>query len=161
MCRSTTPGFYGTDQAPAYRFLHRFLQAVQWCEQYPPGQRWLLKSPQHLGALTAVQSVFPDATLVFTHRDPASVFTSLITMIGYVLRSTYATPGKQQIIDKTLRMQHGFLRGLVRDIDNLKGPVEHVYFHEFMADRPGTVARIYRADGYLHPRPPGSRGLRP
>ncbi len=139
--------FYGSDQSEAYRFLYRFLQAVQWCEQYPDGQRWLLKSPQHLGALGAVKNVFPDATLVFTHRDPASVFTSLITMIGYVLRSTYSNPGKQQIIDKTLRMQHGFLRGLVRDIDSVEGPVEHVYFHQFMRDKVATVERIYRAAG--------------
>ncbi|MFV8817895.1 sulfotransferase family protein [Haliea sp. E17] len=139
--------FYGSDQSEAYRFLYRFLQAVQWTEKYPPGQRWLLKSPQHLGALGAVKNVFPDATLVFTHRDPASVFTSLITMIGYVLRSTYANPTRQQIIDKTLRMQHGFLRGLVRDIDSLQGPVEHVYFHQFMRDKTGTVKRIYDAAG--------------
>ncbi len=139
--------FYGNDQSEAYQFLRRFLQAVQWCEHYPDGQRWLLKSPQHLGALTAVQNVFPDATLVFTHRDPASVFTSLITMIGYVLRSTYRQPTKRQIIEKTFRMQHGFLRGLVRDIDRIDAPVEHVYFHEFMRDKPGTVERIYRAAG--------------
>ncbi len=144
--------FYGSDQSDAYRFLYRFLQAVQWCEKYPEGQRWLLKSPQHLGALSAVKNVFPDATLVFTHRDPASVFTSLITMIGYVIRSTYSNPTKQQIIDKTFRMQHGFLRGLVRDIDSMPGPVEHVYFHEFMRDKPGTVERIYRSAGLAFDR---------
>lgn len=139
--------FYGTDQSEAYRFLYRFLQAVQWCEHYSPASRWLMKSPQHLGALTAVKNVFPDACLVFTHRDPASVFTSLVTMIGYVLRSTYSSASKQQIIDKTLRMQHGFLRGLVRDVDKLDGPVEHVYFDQFMKNKHEAVERIYRAAG--------------
>ncbi len=139
--------FYGNDQTPAYQFLYRYLQAVQWCEHYPAGSRWLLKSPQHLGALTAVNNVFPDACLVFTHRDPASVFTSLVTMIGYVIRSTYSSATRQQIIDKTLRMQHGFLRGLVRDIDKIQGPVEHVYFDQFMQNKHATVERIYRAAG--------------
>lgn len=139
--------FYGTDQTPAYRFLYRFLQAVQWSERFPPGSRWLLKSPQHLGALTAVRKVFPDASLVFTHRDPASVFTSLVTMIGYCIRSTYSSATKQQIIAKTLRMQHGFLRGLVRDIDQIPGPVEHVYFHQFMQNKAETVERIYQIAG--------------
>ncbi len=139
--------FYGTDQTDAYRFLYRYLQAVQWSEGYAPGSRWLLKSPQHLGALSAVKNVFPDACLVFTHRDPASVFTSLVTMIGYVIRSTYSSATRQQIIDKTLRMQHGFLRGLVRDIDSLTGPVEHVYFDRFMQDKHEAVERIYRAAG--------------
>lgn len=139
--------FYGTDQSQAYQFLYRFLQAVQWSEKYSAGSRWLLKSPQHLGALSAVNNVFPDASLVFTHRDPASVFTSLVTMIGYVIRTTYSSATKQQIIDKTLRMQHGFLRGLVRDIDNISGPVEHVYFDRFMQNKHETVERIYRAAG--------------
>jgi len=139
--------FYSTDQTEAYRFLYRFLQALQWTERDDPGNRWLLKSPQHMGALKAVQNVFPDATLVFTHRDPASVFTSLITMIGYVIRSTYSSATKQQIIDKTLRMQHGFLRGVVNDIDSITGPVEHVYFDRFMADKHEAIERIYTAAG--------------
>ncbi|WP_317930798.1 sulfotransferase [Halioxenophilus sp. WMMB6] len=139
--------FYSTDQTPAYRFLYRFLQAMQWCEKTPLESRWLLKSPQHLGALTAVNRVFPDACLVFTHRDPASVFTSLVTMIGYVIRATYSSATKQQIIDKTLRMQHGFLRGLVNDIDKISGPVEHIYFDQFMKNKQEAVARIYRAAG--------------
>lgn len=139
--------FYGTDQTAAYEFLHRYLQTVAWCEQFPKESRWLLKSPQHLGALKAVNGVFPDACFVFTHRDPTSVFTSLITMIGYVLRLTYTTATRRQIIDKTLRMQHGFLRGLVRDIDTVKGPVEHVYFHQFMRNKHETVERIYKASG--------------
>lgn len=139
--------FYGSDQTEAYRFLLRYLQTVQWCEKFPAGNRWLLKSPQHLSTLPAVTRVFPDASLVFTHRDPASVFTSLVTFIGYVLRMTYATATKQQIIDKTLRMQHGFLRGLVRDIDKITGPVEHIYFHQFMKDKHEAVERIYRSAG--------------
>lgn len=139
--------FYNSDQTQAYRFLYRFLQAVQWCEGFPADSRWLLKSPQHLGALSAVTNVFPDATMIFTHRDPASVFTSLVTMIGYVMRSTYSSATRQQIIDKTLRMQHGFLRGLVNDIDKVSGPVEHVYFQQFMSNKHDTVERIYRAAG--------------
>ena len=139
--------FYGTDQTAAYQFLYRYLQTVQWCEHYPAGNRWLLKSPQHLGALTAVQNVFPDACMVFTHRDPASVFTSLATMIGYVLRMTYSSTTLKQIIDKTLRMQHGFLRGLVRDIGKMTGPVEHVYFDQFMKNKHEAIERIYRASG--------------
>lgn len=139
--------FYNHDQTEAYQYLYRFLQAMQWVQRDDGRQRWLLKTPQHMGALPAVRSVFPDATMVFTHRDPASVFTSLLTLIGYVLRVMYRQPTKQQILEKTRRMQHGFLRGLVNEIDSMDGPVEHVYFDKFMQDKHGTIERVYRAAG--------------
>ncbi len=139
--------FYNTDQTDAYRFLYRYLQAIQWVDKERSGPRWLLKTPQHLGALTAVRNVFPDACMVFTHRDPASVFTSLVSMTGYILRISYRPISKARIIEKTLAMQHGLLRGLVRDIDAMTGPVEHVYFDQFLKNKAATVERIYRAAG--------------
>ena len=85
--------------------------------------------------------------MVFTHRDPASVFTSLLTLIGYVLRVMYRKPTKEQILEKTRRMQHGFLRGIVNEIDKMDGPVEHVYFDKFMQDKHGTIERVYKSAG--------------
>ena len=137
--------FYAQDQTQAYQFLYRYLQTLQWVEKDDVASRWLLKSPQHMGALPAIKNVFPDACMVFTHRDPASVFTSLITMIGYNLRCMYSRCTKQQIIEKTRRMQHGFLRGIVNDIDTLDGPIEHVYFDKFMSNKVETVERVFAA----------------
>jgi hypothetical protein len=64
-----------------------------------------------------------------------------------VLRVIYRRPTREQILEKTRRMQHGFLRGLVNEIDNMSGPVEHVYFDKFMQDKQGTIERVYRAAG--------------
>ena len=42
--------------------------------------------------------------------------------------------------------------GIVRDRDALpEGRTEHVYFHEFMADDRGTIARIYERAGLSLP----------
>ena len=139
--------FYSEDQTEAYQFLYRYLRALQWVEKDESASRWLLKSPQHMAALPAIKNVFPDACMVFTHRDPASVFTSLITMIGYNLRCMYSSCTKEQIIEKTRRMQHGFLRGIVNDIDKMDGPVEHVYFDRFMGNKVETVERIFETAG--------------
>jgi hypothetical protein len=139
--------FYRHDQTEAYRYLYRFLQAMQWVQRDDGCERWLLKTPQHMGALKALKNVFPDAPMVFTHRDPASVFTSLVTLIGYVERVMYRKPTREQILEKTWRMQHGLLRGLVNDIDSMTGPVEHVYFDKFMQDKHGTIERVYKAAG--------------
>ena len=102
-----------SDQRPAYRYLRRCLQALQWqdreavahsksraasrraSEGHPMGEaerrsdgwdgprRWVLKSPQHLEQQAALIEIFPDATFVQTHRDPLRITASLCTMIAY------------------------------------------------------------------------------
>ena len=55
------------DQTAAYEYLARVLQCCQWLRG---GERWVLKSPQHVEQIPVLLDVFPDATFVFTHRDP-------------------------------------------------------------------------------------------
>ena len=52
----------------------------------------MLKSPQHLEQLGPLLTVFPDATVVVTHRDPVSVVQSAATMMAYAARMSYRTP---------------------------------------------------------------------
>lgn len=56
------------DHDPTYRHHKTVLQALQW--KYP-GERWLLKSPDHLSALASLMKTYPDACCVHIHRDPA------------------------------------------------------------------------------------------
>jgi hypothetical protein len=66
------------DLEPAYRFHHDMLQLLQWrC----PGDRWVLKAPSHLGQLEALLAVYPDARIVFTHRDPLKVLPSVASIL--------------------------------------------------------------------------------
>lgn len=68
------------DQAPAYRYLKRLLQLLQWQR---PGDRWVLKSPHHLEWLDTLLAEFPDARIVQTHRDPARTIPSTCSMIAH------------------------------------------------------------------------------
>lgn len=63
----------GADHAPTYRHHKRVLQALQW--KYP-GERWLLKSPDHVAAVDAILRVYPDACFVHIHRDPVKAVSS-------------------------------------------------------------------------------------
>ena len=60
------------DFAPAYTYLHRMLQFLQWQKRQRglTAQRWVLKSPAHLGYLDALRAEFPDLHVVHMHRDP-------------------------------------------------------------------------------------------
>jgi hypothetical protein len=70
----------------AYRFHRRFLQHL---EAPSPGRRWILKSPDHIFALSAIKAVYPDACFVFVHRDPLRVLAS-VTRLTEVLRRPFA-----------------------------------------------------------------------
>ncbi len=62
---------------PAFRYHKRMLQVLQ---ANAPGQ-WTLKNPWHPLYLDALTTVFPDAQLVMTHRDPADVVGSVCSLI--------------------------------------------------------------------------------
>jgi len=77
------------DLDPAYLWQKRFLQHLDLdC----PGRRWVLKSPDHVCGLEGVFSVFPDARIVQTHRNPLEVLKSSADLTR-VLRGLYGPSG--------------------------------------------------------------------
>jgi hypothetical protein len=65
--------FGDRDATGDYSYMRTQLQILQWRD---PGRRWVLKSPFHLWNLPALLTAFPDATLVWCHRDPVEVLPS-------------------------------------------------------------------------------------
>ncbi len=63
--------------APAYRYHRHFLEHLQ--SRYMK-ERWVLKSPAHLRTLHAMLDEYPDARVIFTHRDPAKTIPSLASL---------------------------------------------------------------------------------
>lgn len=74
------------DLQPAYAYHRRFLQQLQARQK---ASRWLLKAPAHLFGLRALLRIYPDARIVFTHRDPLEVLPSLANLM-LVLRSAFS-----------------------------------------------------------------------
>jgi hypothetical protein len=67
----------GADMAPAYAQHKLALQALQAAQ---PTERWILKTPNHLWHLDALLAAYPDARIIWTHRDPGPVVTSLASL---------------------------------------------------------------------------------
>jgi hypothetical protein len=129
------------DQTPAYAYLKRSLQALQWLRG---GTRWVLKSPQHLEQFPALLKTFPDATFVVTHRDPVEVLKSMVTMISYSSRMACDHPDPVKISRNWVNRADDLLNGCLRDRDVLPAAQSiDVTFEDFMADEQGTVAAIY------------------
>ena len=69
-----------TSYLPAFRFHKQLLQLLQ----AENGGRWTLKNPWHPLFLDDLTTVYPDAQLVMTHRDPAEVVGSACSLIRLV-----------------------------------------------------------------------------
>ena len=133
------------DQRPSYAYLRRVLQVLQWLRG---GDRWVLKSPQHLEQFPALLDTFPDATFVVTHRDPVSVTTSMVTMLAYTARLTRDRVDVEGIGDYWADRLELMLRRCAEDRDVL--PAQRtidVHFDEFMRDDLAMVARVYELAG--------------
>ncbi len=77
------------DKLPEYEFHKKYLQHLQWlC----PGERWVLKAPSHLFGLDSIMRVYPDAKIIFTHRDPLKVIPSCASF-SEILRSPFRSKG--------------------------------------------------------------------
>ncbi|MFF7380750.1 sulfotransferase family protein [Streptomyces massasporeus] len=63
-----------------YRYLKQVYQVLQYGR---PRRRWMLKSPMHLENLDALRTVFPDATIVWCHRDPVTAVASFCSLIEH------------------------------------------------------------------------------
>jgi len=77
---------YGQDFLPVYEWHKQVLQILQWKN---PRKRWLLKAPEHQIHLDTLLTVYPDARIVQTHRDPIKCNTSTVSLLGtlYSVRS--------------------------------------------------------------------------
>lgn len=68
-------------QIPAYAYMKKLIQLISWFRNDPPGQPWILKSPQHMQDLDALLHVFPQAKIVFVHRDPVKTIPSNCSLV--------------------------------------------------------------------------------
>ncbi len=82
------------DFAATYAYHRRVLTLLQ--SERPP-HLWLLKGPVHLFHLEAFAAEYPNASFIWTHRDPASVIPS-VSSLQYTLHSQRCTEGA---LDKT------------------------------------------------------------
>lgn len=134
--------FLGQDFGPMYDLYADMLRLLDWQR---PGERWLLKTPAHLFALDHLLRLFPDATIVVTHRDPRECIPSYCSMM-------YALLDDAEGVDKT-QLGPVVLDYLAISMERAmearaRLPAERfvdVRYTDFLADPVGTSARIHRA----------------
>jgi hypothetical protein len=132
------------DHTEGYRYFRRVLQTLQWLRG---GERWVLKAPQHLEQLKPLLSVFPDAILVQTHRDPVPAIISLASLTTYGGRRYYDHPNPHAVGADMAAIVERLLRRGVEDRPQDERRFVDIQFTDLVADPLGCVRRIYAAAG--------------
>ena len=73
------------DHTKAYEDLKTILKFFQWQDAKRHGGRWVLKTPGHLPTLDTLFKVFPETTVITTHRDPLSTVPSYCSMVNSLI----------------------------------------------------------------------------
>jgi hypothetical protein len=138
--------YCATDQTPHYRYMKDVLRLLQW--RRGGSKRWVLKCPQHLEQLRVLCDVFPDATVVFTHRDPVAVVQSTVTMLAYTQRMSRREVAMDALADYWPARIERLLGACVRDRDLYADDRSHdSLFHVFTQDPMTTTQRVFEAAG--------------
>ncbi|WP_431272557.1 sulfotransferase family protein [Dankookia sp. P2] len=136
------------DHAPAYRFHRRFLQHLQRIDGRP--RRWVLKCPDHVFTLDALAAEYPDARLVFLHRDPVEVLASVAGLTAILRRPFTANLDKRaigrQVAGDWLQGTQAMLRA---DAEGLfpEERVMHLRFRDLTEAPVATIAAMYKRFG--------------
>ncbi|MDT5115207.1 MAG: hypothetical protein QOE30_946 [Mycobacterium sp.] len=134
--------FDETDMSSTYEYQKRYLQVLQ---SKAPGT-WSLKMPSHSVHIEALLKVFPDARLIWAHRDPYKATGSLCNL----WRLPQSLVMNTELLDQadmgraaTWQMRYHVDRPL-RARDRIGDDrFFHMYYHEMMRDPMDVMRRIY------------------
>jgi hypothetical protein len=137
----------------AYREYRQQLQLLHW--QRPHDGHWLLKCPGHSYAIEALLTVFPDAAVVLTHRDPSRAIGSMCSLLGVVHHlmtddSTTEDPTRRGAVGPLVV---SWVAEALRRVEAARahaepGRIYDVRYQDLVADPLAVVQRMYAHFGY-------------
>ena len=147
----------GESAVPAYRHMADLLRLIGWSQRESSLRPWILKTPQHMLDLPALLEVFPDARLIFTHRDPKQVVGSAASLAWNqtIIYSDHNDP------EQTGRAWLGKTAQMVERMRAARDAIPRdrmidVQYEDMETDWRATMERIYRfLDFEIEPALPG------
>ena len=140
------------DFTPAYAYLYRMLQFLQWQKRQRGvlAQRWVLKSPAHLGYLDVLREHFGDLHIVHMHRDPRTTIASGASL-NATLHAMHADNVDLDRVGAQWLQRMGWTNDRAMQIrdgwPDDASRVTDISFDDAVADPIGQVARVYDAIG--------------
>lgn len=143
------PSYYAwlaqADLTVPYAHYKRMLKLLQWKN---PRRHWLLKSPSHTESLPVLFKVFPDARVVYTHRDPVRARASVVNLLGTLYWMRSDKPFDAASFERLMTAE-AYAASLDRVIDQIEsGEIPRAQIHDFlfadlMRSPPDALSALY------------------
>jgi hypothetical protein len=133
------------DWSHVYDFHQHQLQHLQWRNAR---ERWVLKTGAHMWGLEHLLRTYPDARIVFTHRDPVKSMTSYASLTALVRSMGSDEVDPIEIADDwTARIKRVLEHAIdVRNQDAHPNALFYdMHFLDFVEDQFAVIERIYEA----------------
>jgi hypothetical protein len=109
-----------------------------------PDRRWVLKYPVHLKHLRALLEVYPDACIVWTHRDPTQVLSSYVSLVASFRALFEEEIDRNAIAREQLEVwARATEKGIEARREQDPARFFDLHFRDFTADAIGCVKRMY------------------
>jgi hypothetical protein len=181
-----TPLFHNQFRVPSYEdwvdrradFSHVYdfhYKQLQHMQSSCAGERWVLKTGAHMWGLEHLLAKYPDARIVFTHRDPVKSLTSYASLTALVRSMGSTEVDRFEIAeDWSPRILRAIEHALdVRDAKTYPdAKMYDMYFGDFVGSQFAQVEKIYdvfdlemsgaAADAmrrFIDANPPGVHGV--
>ena len=140
---STTPTYHDwilfTDMATAFAHRKRVLQILQSTN----AGRWVLKMPSDSLFIRQLFKTFPDAKVIWTHRDPYAAFASSVSMRGQSRAMFNKDPGLDYMRERfPLQLALHAARPLEVSRER-PNDIYHVYYDDLVVDPLAQMRKIY------------------
>jgi sulfotransferase family protein len=137
--------FFGQNERESYR---RYADVLRLVGADEPGKRWLLKNPGHIAEIECLLSVFPDACVVQTHRNPVKAIPSLCSTLHMARRMFEGDAARAELIGPR---ECTYWRRAVERTAKVRSKRPEQFYdvdqRRFHADPLGTVRGIYQFFG--------------
>jgi hypothetical protein len=138
------------DWTPSYLYLRKLLRSLQWQKRQRGDvrERWVLKTPGHLGYIETLFEVFPGARVIQTHRDPVDTVPSAASM-NHAMWALYSDDHAANVAGAQWqeRLAWGTNRAMASrgryDADRFVD----IWFRDAMKDPIGEIERAYTVFG--------------
>lgn len=135
----TVVGGLPTDPAAQYRLHKAMLQQFQYAR---PRKYWVLKG-FHGFRLDALFATYPDANLLWLHRDPVQVAASRTMMMADILEGIVGPVDLRAAAKMHLELTRASIANTMSSSLVNDPRILHIPYTDFVADPIGTVRRYY------------------
>jgi hypothetical protein len=143
--------FETQDQRPNYAYYKELLKLLDFQR---PGERWLLKSPAHLWTVDVLLELFPDACIIWAHRNPAELVASYCSMMQALMSQVRESVAPAELGPTVLEyLARSVERAMAARAALPPGRFHDIHYEDFVTDPLRSVEGSYAAFGLPLPDP--------